>query len=169
MNNESNIPARPALSIYHPNGKCSGFALRLSMEPATFERDGALFLSLARQQTVADPAAGRWAAFDWADAIKVRFGFVEVAEILMVFGGQASVLTHAGKDGLFHVAPAATVSVQLKRAEDPMRPGFLLGVGRTPKADPNARQYFTFVFSPAEAFALRAAISAKLGDMAFGS
>lgn len=169
MDNESNIPARPALTIYHPNAKGSGFALKLGLEPATFERDGALFLTLAKQQTVADPATRSWAAFDWAGAVKVRFGFVEVAEILMVFGGQASVLTHAGKDGLFHDSPAATVSVQLKCAKDPTRPGFLLGIGRTPKADPTARQYFTFVLSPAEGFALRAAISAKLGEMAFGA
>ena len=75
----------------------------------------------------------------------------------------------AGRDGLFHNAPAWTASVTMKRSEDPNRVGFILGVGVTPKADPNARRYHTFCFWPAEAFALRAALMAKFGELAFGA
>ena len=57
----------------------------------------------------------------------------------------------------------------MKRSEDPNRPGFFLGVGVTPKADPNARQYRSFAFWPAEAYALRAALLAKFGELAFGA
>ncbi|MBQ9726661.1 MAG: hypothetical protein IJV65_04055 [Kiritimatiellae bacterium] len=161
----------PRLSLYHANGKNTGTALQFELAPATPDRDGALFLAIARQKTVGNLNAqglDRFASFDWANKTTVKLGFLEVAEILMVFGGQASVLTHAGKEGLFHNSPSATTSITLKRADDPARPGFILGVGRTPKADPNARQYAAFAFWPAEAFALRLALQAQMGLLAFG-
>ena len=159
------------LSFYHANGKNSGFAIQFSVDPATPDRDGALYFSIARQKTVGNASAqglDRYASFDWQNKASVKLNFIEVAEILMVLGGQASVLTHAGKEGLFHNSPSATTSISFKRAEDPNRPGFLLGVGRTPKADPNARQYYTFAFWPAEAVGLRFALQAQMGLIAFG-
>lgn len=171
MNNENDIPtASPALAFCHPNARNNGAAVRFFIHPATGESEGAVRMQIAKQATLADaggcPAP---ATFDWAGADAVRLSVVEAAEMLMVFGGQASVLSHAGRDGLFHNCPVSTKSVQLKRSEDPMRPGFLLGVGVTPKADPCARRYHSFVFSPAEAFALRAALLAKFGELAFGA
>lgn len=159
------------LSFYHANGKNTGSAIRFSVEPATADRDGAVFFSLAKQKSVGNAAsagADRFASFDWANKITVKLNFIEVVETLMVFSGQEASLTHAGKDGFFHNSPSATTSVSLKRAEDPGRPGFLLGVGRTPKADPNARQYMTFAFRPAEALGLRFALQSQLGVIAFG-
>jgi len=159
------------LSFYHANGKNSGFAIQFSVDPATPDRDGALYFSIAKQKTVGNASAqglDRYASFDWQNKASVKLNFIEVAEILMVLGGQASVLTHAGKEGLFHNSPSATTSISFKRAEDPNRPGFLLGVGRTPKADPNARQYYTFAFWPAEAVGLRFALQAQMGLIAFG-
>lgn len=174
MNNENDIPtASPALAFCHPNARNSGAAVRFFIHPATDGSEGAVRMQIAKQATVGDLGAenpsDRLATFDWAGADAVRLSVVEAAEMLMVFGGQASVLTHAGKDGLFHNCPASTKSVQLKRSEDPMRPGFLLGVGVTPKADPCARRYHSFCFWPAEAFALRAALLAKFGELAFGA
>lgn len=159
------------LSLYHANAKNTGTALQFEVEPATPDRDGAVFFTIAKQKTVGNLNAQgleRFASFDWANKTSVKLNFIEVAEMLMVFGGQADSLVHAGKDGLYHNSPSATTSVTLKRAEDPNRPGFLLGVGRTPKADPNARQYCTFAFWPSEAFALRAALMAEMGLLAFG-
>lgn len=171
MNNENNITtAGAALAFYHPNAKGTGSAIRFTVEPATAQREGAVRMAVAKQATIAsyaDPSSR--ATFDWAGACNVRLAVVEAAEVLMVFGGQASVLTHAGRDGLYHNAPAWTASVTMKRSEDPNRPGFILGVGVTPKADPNARQYRTFAFWPSEAFALRAALLAKFGELAFGA
>ncbi len=161
----------PELAFYHANAKNTGVAIRFRVEPAASDRDGAVFFSIARQKTVGNLAAqgpDRFASFDWANKASVKLGFLEVAEILMVFGGQAPSLVHAGKDGLYHNSAQATTSVSLKRAEDPERPGFILGVGRTPKADPNARQFYTFAFRPSEAFALRAALQAEMGLLAFG-
>ena len=158
---------RPELALYHPNAKNSGSAVRFAVIPATYDHDGSLRLVIAKQQSVAGPTGG-WAAFDWANAATVKLAFVEVAEFLAVLGGQASVLAHAGKEGLYHNTPATTTSISFKRSEDPCRPGFLLGVGHTPKADPNARQYHTFAFTPAEALGLRLALTAKMGELAFG-
>lgn len=176
MNNNENAInpiGRPSLAFYHPNGKNTGSAIRFTVTPATYERDGSVLMTVARQQTIGDlgseNAADRYATFDWASKTTVKLSFVETAELLMVLGGQASVLAHAGKEGLFHNSPAATTSVSFKRSEYPIRPGFLLGVGHTPKADPNARQYYTFTFTPAEALGLRFAIQAQMGLIAFGA
>lgn len=159
----------PHLVFYHPNGRGNGTAIRFSVEPATADRDGAVFFSIARQNgTAGSSPEQRFASFDWANRTTVKLNFIEVAEILMVFGGQASALSHAGKEGLYHNSAQATTSIELKRSEDPSRPGYILGVGRTPKADPNARQYHTFVFRPAEAFGLRLALQAEMGLLAFG-
>lgn len=161
------------LTFHHPNGKNNGSAVQFSVTPATPDRDGAVFFSIARQATVANPgaedASARYASFDWANKTTVKLDFTEVSEILMVFGGYAPSLVHAGKDGLYHNTPQSTISVTMKRSEDPARPGYILGVGRTPKADPNARQYHTFVFRPAEAFGLRLALQAQMGALAFGN
>ena len=161
----------PELSFYHANAKNTGVAITFRVEPATANLDGAVYFSIAKQKSVGNLNAQgpeRFASFDWANKTTVKLGFLEVAEMMMVFGGQASVLTHAGKEGFFHNSPSATTSVSLKRAEDPNRPGFILGVGRTPKADPNARQFHSFAFWPSEAFALRAALMAEMGLLAFG-
>lgn len=158
------------LAFYHANGKNTGFAIQFSVEPATPDRDGAAFFSIAKQKTVASSEGERrFASFDWMNKITVKLNFLEVAEILLVLGGHASALGHAGKEGLFHTSPSATTTISLKRSEDPTRPGFLLGVGRTPKADPNARQFYSFAFWPAEAFGLRAALTAEMGLLAFGT
>lgn len=161
------------LTFYHPNGKGNGAAIQFCIVPAMPDRDGAVFFTLAKQASLGNIGSQnpseRFATFDWANKATVKLNFVEVAEFLMVIGGHASFLTHAGKQGLFHNSPSATTSIEFKRSEDPCRPGFLLGVGVTPKADPNARHYHTFVFTPAEALGLRFAMMAKMGDLAFGN
>lgn len=171
MNDEiENNTAGAALAFCHPNAKNTGAAVRFTVEPATAAREGAVRMAVAKQATIADYTKPEsYATFDWAGANAVKLSLLEAAEMLMVFGGQLPSLVHAGKDGLFHNMPHATTSVQLKRSEDYTRPGFILGVGVTPKADPNARQYRTFCFWPAEAYALRAALLAKFGALAFGA
>ena len=170
--NEINPIGRPSLTFRHPNGKNTGSAILFIVVPATYERDGSVLMTVAKQQNVADLGADeperRYATFNWANATQVKLNFVEVAEMLMVFGGQAPSLVHAGKDGLYHNTPQSTISVTMMRSEDYARPGFILGVGRTPKADPNERTYHTFTFTPAEALGLRFALQAKMGELAFG-
>lgn len=170
--NEINPIGRPTLTFRHPNGKNTGSAILFIVVPAAHERDGSVLMTVAKQQNVADLGAEeperRYATFDWFNATQVKLNFIEAAEMLMVLGGQASALCHAGRDGLYHNQPDATVSVTMKRSEDYARPGFILGVGRTPKADPNERTYHTFTFTPAEALGLRFALQAKMGELAFG-
>lgn len=157
------------LSFYHANAKNTGSAIQFSIEPASPDRDGAVFLSIARQKTVAtNEGDRRFASFDWVNKITVKLNFVEVAELMMVLAGHASQLAHAGKEGLFHNSPSATTTINFKRADDPARPGFLLAVGRSPKADPDSRQFVSFTFWPAEAFGLRLALMMRMGAIAFG-
>lgn len=165
------ITGRPALCLYHPNAKGNGCAVCLTPQAATADNDGALVVAIAPQDGPADagaPGAPAVLPFDWTTAVRVRLDPLEVAELLAVVGGQSSVLSHAGKDGIFHNCPERTVSVEFKRSEDPYRPGFLLGMGETPKADPNARQYRTFAFWPAEALLLRHALVGYLPRLCFG-
>lgn len=156
------------LEISHPNAKNTGVAARFAMFwPAGGSGNASFTVRLAKQKTEADND-GREATFDWDTPIVVAFKPIEIAEILMVFGGQAAFLMHNGREGIFHNDPDSTTSVTMQRSEAPDRPGFLLGVGRTPKADPNARRYITLYISPAEAFMLRAALMAEMGEICFG-
>ena len=161
---------RPNLAVYHPNGRGTGAAIRFNVEPATAEREGAVFFSIAAQNGTAGSSPDRkFASFDWPNKTTVKLGFLEVAEVAMVLGGSAQALSHAGKDGIFHTSSTATTTIELKRSEDPSRPGFLLGVGRTPKSNPVARSFVSFAFRPAEAFGLRCALMAQMGELAFGA
>ena len=157
------------LEISNPNAKNTGVAAQFELFwPVGGSGNAHFIVRLAKQKTVADNN-GHEATFDWDNPIVVAFNKpIEIAEIIMVFGGQVMSLTHNGREGIFHDDPESTTSVALKRAEDPSKPGFLLGVGRTPKADPNARRYISFYISPAEAFMLRAALMAEMGAICFG-
>lgn len=156
------------LEISHPNAKNTGVAAQFELFWPTGGSGNAVFtIRLAKQKTVTDND-GHEATFDWDTPIAVGFKPIEIAEILMVLGGQASLLMHNGREGIFHNDPDSTTSVTMQRSEAPGKSGFLLGVGHTPKADPNARRYITLYISPVEAFMIRAALMAKMGEICFG-
>ena len=163
---------QPHLVFYHPTASGKGAAIQFSVNAATPDQDGAVFFSIAPQLTAAGPAAPgeprKFASFDWRGKVTVKLNAVEVAELLLVIAGAAPALAHAGKTGLFHNSPTATTTIEFKRSEDPARPGFLLGVGRTPKADAAARQFVSMALSVAEAYALRLALEQAMGLVAFG-
>ena len=75
------------LVFYHPNMKNTGCAIQFSVEPATPDRDGSVFFSIAKQKTVGNAGSqgpDRFASFDWVNKITVKLNFLEVAEILLV-------------------------------------------------------------------------------------
>ena len=174
------ITGRPALVFWHADARGRGCAVCLAPQAATAENDGALVLSLAPQSgPLPDPVATvgeaaetaderRARLFDFSRALRVRLSPLEVAELLAVVGGQSSVLTHGGTEGIHHNAPDRTASLGFKRSEDPNRPGFLLQLSEIPKADPNARRFASFAFWPAEALLVRHALVGYLPRLCFG-
>ena len=67
---------RPRLSFYHANSKGTGSAARLEVVPATGERDGAIFMTLAQQKSVASGSTEQGnrqhATFDWQNRVTVK-------------------------------------------------------------------------------------------------
>ena len=65
----------PHLSFYHANGRNSGFAIQFSVDPATPDRDGALYFSIAKQKTVGNAGSqgpDRFASFAWQNKATVE-------------------------------------------------------------------------------------------------
>ena len=57
---------RPALSMYKPNGRCTGSAIKLSLHPAEGEREGYIKLRIANQlPNVEEDGKPRFPQFYW--------------------------------------------------------------------------------------------------------
>ena len=87
---------RPRLSFYHANGKGTGSAARFEVVPACGDRDGAIFLTLAVQKSVATGSASQGdrqhATFDWQNRVTVKLNFGDLCQMLLVFRGQAATI-----------------------------------------------------------------------------
>jgi len=160
---------RPRLSLFHANGKGTGSAARLEVVPASGDRDGAVFLTLALQKSVAagnvDQGNRQHATFDWANRITVKLNFGDLCQMLLVFKGQTSVIAE-GK-GLYHDSRTTTTIINLTRQSDPY-PGLALEVSRRSKDDPGSTVRARIVFNAAESYGLGAALEQVLGLLAFG-
>jgi hypothetical protein len=160
---------RPRLSFYHANGKGSGSAARFEVVPASGDRDGAVYLTLASQKSVATGSADQgnrqYATFDWPNRITVKLGFGDLCQMLLVFRGQAASV--ADGKGLYHDSRASTTIIGLARQAEP-HPGLALEVSRRAKSEPESASRARIVFNAAEAFGLGAALEQSLGLLAFG-
>ena len=102
---------RPALSIYHANGKGTGSAVRFEVVPAASGRDGAVFMTLAQQKSVASGSREhgnrQHATFDWQNRVTVKLNFDDlciVREVLINKGFDLllDIILHAvGHDNTF--------------------------------------------------------------------
>ncbi len=184
MNNSTNIPDtaqklfdndaptrtyRPQLSFYHANGKWSGSAARFEVVPACGDRDGAVFLTLAQQKSVASGSAGQggrqYATFDWPNRITVKLNFSDLCQMLPVFKGLAA--TVADGKGLYHDSRSTTTLINLTRQAEPYT-GLALEVSRRGKAESEPATRTRIVFNNTEAFGLGAVLEQVLGLLAFG-
>ena len=160
---------RPRLAFYHANGKGSGSAARFEVVPAGGDRDGAVFLTLAQQKSVAtgsvDQGNRQYATFDWPSRVTVKLGFSDLCQMLLVFNGQAATIAE-GK-GLFHDSRGTTTIINLTRQTEP-DPGHVLEASRRAKGDAEQAARVRIVFNAAEAFGLGAALEQTLGLLAFG-
>ncbi len=160
---------RPRLSFYHANGKGTGSAARFEAVPACGDRDGAVFLTLAQQKSVASGSAEhgnrQHATFDWQNRITVKLNFGDLCQLLQVFKGVNA--TVADGKGLYHDSRNTTTLINLTRQSEPYA-GFALEVSRKEKADPDSAARVRIVFNPAESFGLGAVLEQALGLLAFG-
>ena len=184
MNNSTNIPDtaqklfdndapartyRPQLSFYHANGKGSGSAARFEVVPACGDRDGAVFLTLAQQKSVAtgsvEQGNRQYATFDWPNRVTVKLNFGDLCQMLSVFKGQTS--TIADGKGLYHDSRNTTTLINLTRQTEPYT-GLALEVSRRGKVESDPAVRTRIVFNNTEAFGLGAVLEQVLGLLAFG-
>lgn len=160
---------RPRLSFYHANGKGTGSAARFEVVPACGDRDGAVFLTLAQQKSVAtgsvDQGTRQYATFDWANRITVKLNFSDLCQMLLVFRGLA--VTIADGKGLYHDSRGTTTLINLTRQAEP-HPGLALEVSRRGKAESEPAARVRIMLNTAEAFGLGTALEQILGLLAFG-
>lgn len=151
---------RPAFGLFHANGRGTGSAMYVELRPATGLSNGYVAVHLAAQTGGESP----YPAFGWDDAIEMRLGLVEVAEVLMVLRGYTESLRD-GK-GLFSRGRDGLKVLTLEHRVEPA-PGYRLAMTRRADAE-SAPERVEFVLTVAEAFALCAALDGAMCRVAFG-
>jgi hypothetical protein len=154
---------RAEFTLYHANAKGSGAAMTLQLQPATDREDGVVWMSLARQRTVAAGAASPYARFDWEGKIVVKLGFADVVKLLQVFRGEIASLE--GTDGIFHQTRTFSTQIRLRRT-DGAKGGCAIDVRRADASGGEKRA--RIALSAGETFGLAEAIASSLGALVFG-
>ncbi len=161
---------RPRLSFYHANGKGSGSAARFEVVPAGGDREGAVYLTLAQQKSVASGSSAQGnrqhATFDWGGRVTVKLNFGDLCQMLLVLRGQAANVAE-GK-GLYHDSRGMTTVINLNRNDD-THPGVTLDISRRSKDEAGQACRTRISFNSAEAFGLGAVLEQALGAVAFGN
>lgn len=111
------------LSIYHPNAKGTGGALKIAIVPASEKSEGRVWMMAARQSLGAHrgfaPSYVGYPLFDLDGAICASLSPVEVAEIIRVFRGETESLIDGA--GLFFKHPDGhSVVVRMEHAIEPV-------------------------------------------------
>lgn len=116
-----------ALTLYHPNRKGTGGAMRLELRLRGREtgRYDCFFLELAHQRP--PRPGGQTAAFDWENKATVKLGFVDVCALLAVLEGVQPAVGNQG-NGLYHQTEDVSTLIAFRRTTE--RPGYFLGVSR---------------------------------------
>ena len=155
---------RPTLTMYHPNGKGTGSAIRLELHPAD-DTDGSIMATIATQLTTGNCMGSMpiYPRFDWEGAITVKLDFTDISKMLQVFRGECESLEDGR--GLFHNSTRGTTKIMLRHIVEPIN-GYMLEVYRktSNSEDSNARIFL----SPYEALGLATAIESSMGVICFG-
>ncbi len=160
---------RPALTLYHANGKGTGSAAKFEVIPATGTHDGTVYLTLAAQKSIAtgsrEQGTRQHATFDWTNRVVVKLNFSDLCHMLPVFMGVAD---HAGDEkGLYHDSRQASSIIRLARQTEQF-PGVLLDISRRMKADSENQTRIRILFTHAEAYGIGVALEQSMGLLAFG-
>jgi len=160
---------RPKLSFYHANGKGTGSAVRFEAIPATGDRDGVVFMTLAQQKSVAtgsnEQGNRQHATFDWTSRVTVKLNFGDLCQMIPVLKGVSPSIAE-GK-GLYHDSRATTTIITLAFQTEPCR-GHALEVSRRPKAGSEPATRIRILLNAAEAYGLGTVLEQTLGLLAFG-
>ena len=159
--------AFPGLTYYHPNGSCTGTALRIELKLHILPEDryGCFFLEIARQKAVADPSSpSSYPTFDWQNKAIIKLSFLDVCAFLTVLEGRAHRLGPEGK-GLFHQYGSTNTLITFQQSQQ--HPGFYLGISRKETAGSN-RFKAGILLNDAEAIGLRSVFQAGLFHLALG-
>ena len=156
---------RPTLTMYHPNGKGTGSAMRMELHPAHDDTAGSIMATIATQLTTGDcnGSVPVYPRFDWEGAITVKLDFTDISKMLQVFRGECESLEDGR--GLFHKSTRGTTKIMLRHLVEPIY-GYMLEVYRNAlgSEDSNARIFL----SPSDALGLTAAIESSMGVICFG-
>ena len=155
----------PELTMYHPNGKGTGSAIKLELHPAHDDTAGSIMATIATQLTTGNciGSVPIYPQFDWKGAITVKLDFTDISKMLQVFRGECESLEDGR--GLFHLSTRGTTKIMLRHVVEPIH-GYMLEVYRTMRDsdDSNARIFL----SPYEALGLATAIESSMGVICFG-
>ena len=153
------------MTMYHPNGKGTGSAIRLELHPAHDDIAGSIMATIATQLTTGGRlgAVPVYPRFDWEGAITVKLDFTDISKMLPVFRGECESLEDGR--GLFHKSTRGTTKITLRHIVEPIN-GYMLEVSRktSDSEDSNARIFL----SPYEALGLATAIESSMGVICFG-
>ena len=155
----------PALTMYHPNGRGTGSAIRMELHPAHDDTAGSIMATIATQLTTGNCTGSMpvYPKFDWDGAITVKLDFTDISKMLQVFRGECESLEYGR--GLFHKSTRGTTKIILNHIVEPIN-GYMLEVYRktSDSEDSNARIFL----SPYEALGLATAIESSMGVICFG-
>ena len=157
---------RPSLGFYHPNGKGTGSAIRMSLHPAHNNHDGCIMLQLANQVTVGDRTAAVpvFPTFDWENKVTVKLDFNDLSKMLQVFRGECEAAGE-GK-GLYHRSAKYNTKIGFRHIIEPVQ-GYSLDVSRAELNGANESRVH-FVMNAAESMGLMEAIAGAMCIVSFG-
>ena len=155
---------RPTLTMYHPNGKGTGSAIRLELHPAHDDTAGSIMATSATQLTTGNCMGSMpvYPRFDWDGAITVKLDFTDISKMLQVFRGECESIEDGR--GLFHKSTRGTTKITLRHIVEPIHGYMLEFYRKTSEEDSNARIFL----SPYEALGLATAIESSMGVICFG-
>ncbi len=158
---------RPEFTIYHPNGKGTGCALRMTLHPAHARRDGCIMLELAGQRTVGDRHAAipKFPTFDWENRLVVKLGFSDLCKMLQVFRNGCEALED-GK-GLYHRSARHATRIVLRHLTEPIQ-GYSLEIYRNSADKSAADRSARIILTHWEALGIALAIEDSIGYICFG-
>lgn len=158
---------RPKMTIYHPNGKCTGCALQLELHPAHDNHDGCIMAKVANQITVGNrngTTSQTFARFDWENSISVKLDFNDLCKMLQVFRGECEAIEEGR--GLYHRTVKGSTRIVLRHLVEPVQ-GYSLELYRVPSSG-DGETHAHMLISAAEALGLCESIAGSMSVICFG-